>query len=368
MEGSIGNLEQILEKAEQQLVLSRSETLSLLKTEIPETELIFRSARALRNKYFQNQVFLYGFIYFSTWCRKDCAFCYYRRSNHQIPRYRKTDAEILEAAASLVESGAHLIDLTSGEDPDYLMQPGGYEQLAALVNTVKTRFGLPVMVSPGVVPKVALQQFAAAGADWYACYQETHSRTLFERLRLNQSVDERWETKLLARRYGLLIEEGILKGVGENAYDVADSLKCMESIGAQQVRVMSFVPQAGTPMAAWTSPDRIEELKVIAVMRLLFPDRLIPASLDVDGVSGLQARLNAGANVVTSLIPPRLGLAGVAQSARGIEDGCRTVAGILPVLDEMGLEPAALERYRNWVESEKRKLHVQNEERLVLAQ
>lgn len=49
-------------------------------------------------------------------------------------------------------------------------------------------------------------------------------------------------------------------------------------------------------------------------MRLLFPDKLIPASLDVDGISGLELRLMAGANVVTSIIPPNEGLAGVAQS------------------------------------------------------
>ena len=172
------------------------------------------------------------------------------------------------------------------------------------------------------------------------------------------------QTKRLARRYGMLVEEGILKGVGETARDVADSLEQMDSIRAQQVRVMSFVPQPGTPMATWTTPDRSGELKVIAVMRLLFPDRLIPASLDVDGVAGLQARLNAGANVVTSLIPPRLGLAGVA-SIRDIDDGYRTVAGILPLLEQMGLAPAAPGRYRDWVDAEKRRLSGCADEMLV---
>ncbi len=73
------------------------------------------------------------------------------------------------------------------------------------------------MLSPGVVSGEALQQFAAAGADWYACYQETHNRALFARLRLHQSFDERLQAKRLARRYGMLVEEGILKGVGETA-------------------------------------------------------------------------------------------------------------------------------------------------------
>lgn len=359
------NLKRILAKAEQQQPLTRGEIITLLETERPATEPIYRSARALRNQHFHNEIFLYGFIYFSTWCHNDCAFCYYRQSNPQSPRYRKSTSEILDIAGSLASSGVHLIDLTSGEDPNHLEQPDGYTPLADLVRAVKTQFQLPVMVSPGVIPTTALKQLAAAGADWYACYQETHNRALFQRLRLDQSIDERWESKIQALRHGLLVEEGILKGVGETTYDIADSLESMELIGAQQVRVMSFVPQAGTPMNPWPTPDQNQELKTIAVMRLLFPDRLIPASLDVDGTAGLQARINAGANVVTSLIPPHLGLAGVAQSTRDIDDGCRTVSAILPLLQQLGLEPAAPERYRDWVAAEKRKLARQNDTRLV---
>jgi methylornithine synthase len=362
---SLFNLERVLSKAEQQQTLSRGEIISLLEAGKEEAEAIFELARALRSKYFYDEVFFYGFIYFSTWCRNDCAFCYYRQSNRRSPRYRKTAGEILDIAGSLASSGVHLIDLTSGEDANYRERPDGYEPLVDIVRTIKTRFGLPVMASPGVVPESVLKQLAAAGADWYACYQETHSRALFKLLRLHQSIDERWDAKHLALRHGMLVEEGILKGVGETVYDVADSLENMELIGAQQVRVMSFVPQAGTPMESCPTPDRSEELRVIAVMRLLFPDRLIPASLDVDGAAGLKSRLNAGANVVTSLIPPRLGLAGVAQSTRNIDDGCRTVAGILPILEQLGLEPAAPGRYRAWVEEERRKLPKRNADSLV---
>ena len=39
--------------------------------------------------------------------------------------------------------------------------------------------GLPVMVSPGVVPHEVLAGLRARGADWYALYQETHSRELY---------------------------------------------------------------------------------------------------------------------------------------------------------------------------------------------
>jgi len=53
---------------------------------------------------------------------------------------------------------------------------------------------------------------------------------------------------------GLLIEEGILVGVGETDEDIFASLQTMKTIGVDQVRVMSFVPQKGTPMSKWRSP------------------------------------------------------------------------------------------------------------------
>ena len=43
-----------------------------------------------------------------------------------------------------------------------------------------------------------------AGADWYACYQETHNRELFGKLRLEQDYDARWEAKVFAKAAGLL--------------------------------------------------------------------------------------------------------------------------------------------------------------------
>jgi len=231
------NIERILAKAEQRRALSREEIALLLKNGSDAPESLFRVARELRNRHFQNEIFLYGFVYFSTWCHNDCAFCYYRQSNPRSPRYRKSDSEILEAAGSLTDSGVHLIDLTSGEDSYYLTQPEGQEMLAELARAVKMQSGLPVMVSPGVVTDEVLRQLAAVGADWYACYQETYNRELFQRLRLNQSFDRRLQAKQMARKHGLLVEEGILRGAGETLDDLAVALVSMQEIGAQQVRV-----------------------------------------------------------------------------------------------------------------------------------
>ena len=76
------------------------------------------------------------------------------------------------------------------------------------------------MVSPGVIPENVLGRLSEAGAFWYACYPETHQRRLFNQLRPGQDYDLRLEVKLKARQLGMLIEEGLLCGVGETANDI----------------------------------------------------------------------------------------------------------------------------------------------------
>ena len=96
-------------------------------------------------------------------------------------------------------------------------------------------------------------------------------------------------------------------------------------------------------------PAPLRELLIIALFRLVFPGKLIPATLDVEGLDGLERRLQAGANVVTSIVPPLQGLAGVAQSALDIDDARRTVTSVLPVLEKCGLRTAEPEEYTAWI-------------------
>jgi methylornithine synthase len=347
-------LENILEKSLRRKPLSKSEITYLLGlTERDQISLVFQAAQYMRAKYFGQKVFLYGFVYFSTYCGNNCTFCASRKTNKLAQRYRKSESEIVEAASLLAESGVHLIDLTMGEDPFYLRSEEGFGSLLTTIQKVKKKTGVPLMISPGVVSQDMLTDFVKAGVDWYACYQETHNRQLFSFLRPGQDYDRRLSGKIMAKQMGILIEEGILTGVGENPSDIAYSMEVIKSLEPHQSRVMSFIPQMGTPMYERKSPSRLRELMTIAVLRLLYPDRLIPASLDVDGIDLLQERLEAGANVITSLIPPRLGLSGVSQPSLGIEEGSRTVQGVASLLDRIGVEVASNQDYFRWISREK---------------
>lgn len=351
------SLDSILKKALEEEPLTRGEVLYLLTPRGgEEQERIYEVARRLRERYFSNEIFLYGFVYFSTWCRNHCTFCFYRAPNTLCERYRKTDEEILDTAIRLAESGVHLLDLTMGEDPACYEGGEGFDRLLRLVKKAKKETGLPIMVSWGITPDSVLERLPEAGADWFACYQETHNPDLFRKLRLNQDYQRRLEVKIQAKRLGMLIEEGILSGVGESLDDVVDSIEAMKAMEAHQVRVMNFVSQKGTPMAYFSSPHPERENRIIAILRLLLPHRLIPASLDVYGIDGLKGKLRAGANVVTSLILPSSELRGVAQSTLGICEGLRSAKAVIPVLTELGLRKASLEEYISWVKHEKERL------------
>ncbi|HTX68244.1 MAG TPA: methylornithine synthase PylB [Thermoleophilia bacterium] len=313
-----------------------------------EAPLVYAAAREMRARATGDAVFLYGFVYFSTYCRNACAFCFYRAGNDACPRYRKTADEVVAICRDLAVSGVVLLDLTMGEDPLLHDDPARLSELvAAVVDATRT----PVMVSPGVLPEPVLRDLRGAGADWYALYQETHTRELYDRLRVGQPFEERAEARAAARRAGLLVEDGLLTGIGDTTADRASSIVAMREAGWEQVRVMTFVPQAGTPLEHVPPAGDAGELLTIACLRLAMPERFIPASLDVDGITGLERRLQAGANVVTSIVPPTVGLAGVSQAELDIDEGYRTVHGVLPHLERLGLRPAGVDEYRARMDS-----------------
>lgn len=346
----------ILDKAAENTGLSPAVMVRLLDSPTPRLlEKLFAAARRQRERHFGNAVFLYGFLYVSTYCRNRCSFCLYRKNNTRAIRYRKTLAQVTESARQLAQSGVHLIDLTAGEDPCFYQgDDNNITPVISMVQSIRQDTDLPLMVSVGVVADTDFTRLAAAGADWYACYQETHNRQLFQQLRVGQNYEARCRSKVAAKTNGLLIEEGLLCGVGEISSDLVHSFDAMSRLGADQVRAMTFVPQPGTPMRDQPSGSPLRELITIALMRIVFPHLLIPASLDVYGVAGLRQRLDAGANVVTSLVPPGQGWAGVAQRELDIEDGRRTVKGIAATLAACRLAPATLDHYRRWISRRKR--------------
>lgn len=304
------------------------------------------TARKIRDHFFGNRVFLYSFVYFSTYCKNNCAFCYYNRCN-DIQRYRLDLNEIRSIAREIKNENIHMVDLTMGEDPYFHNKP---ERFADIVRTVREETGLPIMISPGVMDDRVLDRLHENGADFLALYQETHDEKLYQKLRTGQSFRERNHAREFARSIGYCVEDGILTGVGNDIESTIVSLRGMEKGKPDMVRVMTFVPQEGTPLELVKQESSLSELKIISVLRLMFPDRLIPASLDLEGIDGMVHRLNAGANVVTSIISSGSSLEGVVNYDRKLEERDRDSRSVILRLKTMGMEPASQEEFNRIIE------------------
>ena len=195
------------------------------------------------------------------------------------------------------------------------------------------------MVSPGVLPDGLSRNWREPAQAGTPVIRKL-SVSVVRDLRPQQNFGERLRKKQSALASGLLIEEGLLCGVGETCSDLVEAIIAMGRMGASQLRAMTFVPQPGTPMASRPRPEARRELQLMAVLRLVYPRVLIPASLDVAGLAGLKPRLEAGANVVTSIVPPGVGLAGVAHPTMDITTARRTTASIGAVLASNQLQAA----------------------------
>jgi methylornithine synthase len=310
----------------------------------PAAEALFGGASQIRDEAGGPGVFLYGFVYLSTYCRNNCAFCHYRSELADLSRYRKSPGQIVAAAKALKEGGVHLIDLTMGEDEE-LLAGGGFEELLEAVRAVREETGLSVMLSPGRLSRDKLKKAKEAGADWYALYQETYNRGLFKLWRRGQDFDSRLKAKEEALKEGLLVEDGMLLGAGAAPKDLAESISAFRGLPASQVRAMTYVPSPGGLAPDPSSGGSFQELLAIAALRLSQPLALIPASLDVEGLKGLAPRMRAGANVVTSIIEAGSRLAGVASKDLDIENRRRGAEAAKKELERIGLKAAGQRDY-----------------------
>ncbi len=260
----------------------------------------------------------------------------------------------MELSENLSDAGINLVDLTMGEDP--VMYRDECARLIDVIQSVRDAVDIGIMVSPGAVPRSVFPKMKEAGADWYACYQETYNLELFKKLRLEQDYQTRIDVRKWAREAGMLTEDGMMVGLGESPEDRADFVMRMGPQRCEQIRAMTFVPQEGTPMSTLNATDSTNELLAIAIMRIMYPDRIIPATLDVEGISGMVDRLNAGANLITSIVPPHRELAGVAQHELDIENGNRSVDNVFKILESIGKRPATNAEFQSFMDGKKAEL------------
>ena len=217
-----------------------------------------------------------------------------------------------------------------GEDPLYFATNEFDALRRARAAPSRTATGLPVMISPGqCLGRGARRACAPPAPTGTRCYQETHAPGALRAAARGPGL--RRARRGAQRRRGAPAcwsRTACCSASARRSPTARSTVAAMRDEPVDQVRVMTFVPQRGTPLEhECAGRRRLGELVTIAAMRLVMPDRLIPASLDVDGIAGLEPRLAAGRQRRhLASCRPTVGLAGVSQSELDIDDGLRTAA------------------------------------------
>ena len=287
-------LNEILAKAQQTHVLTRTEIVTLLQSSQPTA--LFAAADQIRQKYVGNGVYLRGLIEFSNHCKNDCMYCGIRKSNVRAQRYRLSPTQIIEMARKATDYGYKTVVLQSGEDGFFAV-----DVMSDIIRQIK-QMGLVITLSIGEKTREEYAAYKEAGADRYLLRIETTDKALYEKLDPGMSLENRIRCLQDLKELGYEVGSGSLVGLpGQTLESLAEDLLFFQRLPVDMAGIGPFIPHPDTPLSAETSNGHFDlSLKMMAVMRLLLPDINIPATTAMETLhpQGRLLALQCGANVV----------------------------------------------------------------------
>jgi biotin synthase len=206
-------------------------------------------------------------------CSEDCNFC------SQSARYATdVEAEPLSSVERFVGAARDAHARGAGEFCIVVAVRGPsvklLERVCKATSLIKTELPLTVAVSLGILTDEHVDRLARAGVDKVNHNLET-SRRYFPSVCTTHSYDERWETCLRVKRYGLELCCGGIIGMGESLDDRIDFLGALQELQPQEVPINFLNPRPGTPFGDRSVVEPIEALRFVAMARLALPAALV---------------------------------------------------------------------------------------------
>lgn len=269
-----------------------------------EEAALYEAARRVREKYYGKDVYLRGLIEFTNYCRNDCRYCGIRRSNRNAERYRLDKDVILDCCSQGYGLGFRTFVLQGGEDLYY-----NDDRVCDIVSSIKERFpDCAVTLSIGEKSRESYKAYKEAGADRYLLRQETSNPDHYRYLHPEElTIENRKRCLQDLKELGYQVGCGIMLGSpGQTAANVIEDLRYMKDLGPQMVGIGPFIPHRDTPFKD-EPPGTLEDtLHLLAVIRLMIPDVLLPATTALGTIhpAGRELGLLAGANVIMPNLSP----------------------------------------------------------------
>ncbi|MBQ8687643.1 MAG: [Ruminococcus sp.] len=280
------------------------EQLKLLLDSDAADGLLFAQADAVRKRIYGTDVYIRGLIEYTNYCKNNCCYCGIRRDNCNIKRYRLTKEEILSCCKEGCALGYRTFVLQGGEDPFYTD-----DKICEIVSAVRGLYpDCAITLSLGEKTKESYQAYFDAGANRYLLRHETADAAHYRKLHPEEmSLEIRKRCLFDLKEIGYQVGAGFMVGSPHQTTDcLISDLRFLQELSPDMIGIGPFLRHKDTPFRDHPDGSLALTLRLIAILRLMFPHALIPATTALGTIhpEGREMGLRAGANVVMPNLSP----------------------------------------------------------------
>lgn len=297
-------IKQIIDKLYMTNNASREELLFILDNIDNETkEYLIEKSHQTRMSTYGDKVYMRGLIEFTNYCKRDCVYCGIRRSNKDADRYRLTDEQIMECVETGDRLGYKTYVLQGGEDAYFTD-----EKMVEIIKMIKSKYpNNAITLSLGERSYDSYKKMFEAGADRYLLRHETATKDLYESLHPNASFENRRQCLNDLKEIGYQIGAGFMVGLpNQTNENLVDDLMFIKELEPHMCGIGPFIPHKDTPLKDEKAGTLDNTTTLLAIIRLLLPNVLLPATTALGSIHplGREQGIKAGGNVVMPNLSP----------------------------------------------------------------
>jgi len=267
-------------------------------------EYLFERSRAVRESFYNKDVYVRGLIEFSNYCKNDCFYCGIRRGNVKAQRYRLSDDDILACCEEGYQLGFRTFVLQGGED-NYFTD----ERLVSIISRIKESFpDCALTLSFGEKDYEQYKAYFDAGANRFLLRHETADSNHYSRLHPKElTLENRMQCLYDLKKIGYQVGTGFMVGSPfQTAGNLAQDMVFLRDFQPHMVGIGPFISHRDTPFHNMQSGTMEQTLFMIGLIRLTLPQALIPATTALGTIhpQGREMGILAGANVIMPNLSP----------------------------------------------------------------
>lgn len=283
--------------------LSDSELKALLEMSALDN-LLFSSADSIRRQNYGDEVYIRGLIEFTNYCKNNCFYCGIRKDNKKAVRYRLSKDEILSCCNEGYTLGFRTFVLQGGEDPYY-----NDKLICEIVSEIRENYpDCAITLSIGEKSKESYLAYFNAGANRYLLRHETADEKHYKKLHPeSMSLKNRKQCLFDLKEIGYQVGSGFMVGSPyQTTENLISDIRFLQELKPDMIGIGPYINHAQTPFSEFSNGSLELTLRLIAILRLIFPYALIPATTALGTIhpQGRELGLKAGANVVMPNLSP----------------------------------------------------------------